>query len=70
MSAWIKMLDNWCLEHADCNLFAWKSAEYRDPKLVSEFIEFIENAVPLIATHTCIVKKPGTVPDAWWKLHV
>lgn len=45
------MLNDWCFKHADCNLTAWLMADYRDPRLVAEFIEFVEHAVPDWATH-------------------
>lgn len=51
MSYWEKKLDNWCFENADCNLIAWKTADYRDPELMNRFIEFVIQSVPKEATH-------------------
>lgn len=64
MSPWQMMLDDWCFKHADCNLTAWRTADYRDPRLVGEFIEFIEHAVPDWATHFFYehVDAGGSVP--------
>lgn len=34
-----RALDNWCYDNADCNLIAWKNCTYRDPILMSNFID-------------------------------
>lgn len=51
MSAWAQVLDSWCFEHADCNLYAFKTADNIDPALVRKFVEFVGSRVPSWATH-------------------
>ena len=41
MEDWIKQLDDWCYQNADCNLNAWVTANYRDPELSTQFINYL-----------------------------